>query len=193
MFLLDSATFSLHNATKFLIVSLKNYVFMKEQIKQRIALWKKIFAEGNKELNEDSPWLDILLVQNLDYETTVDKYTKAEMNYGCFTEAEKGSLEMRPAYKEAVRTLNKISQARGFWEYSSPISKTAYIRVILRTASISDNIVPVYEAIITTTEKVDFTDEIYIFIDGGKARSSKNIVLRYDTGKSSQPLASKSK
>ena len=157
-------------------------MFMKEQIQQRIALWKRIFAEGNDQVDENSSWLEILLAQNFGYDETVQRYTKAQMNYGCFTAAETGALDLRPHYSEALDVLNNMMFTGDILTGSTPLQDGAILRLYL--CNIGQRInraVSVYEVQIVTDKPVILTDEEYMFFDGGNALSSRNVVLRYTT------------
>jgi len=151
---------------------------MKEQIKRRIALWKKIFAKGNRRLGEETPWLEILSTQNFDYEETVQRVTEAVLNYGGFTQAEIGSLNLRPHYEQAKKVLEILHDINGFWFYSSPLKGGAYLEVRLLN-NMKPGALPVYEAKIVTDEPVDLTDDFYLFFGSGDKNNAKSVVLRY--------------
>lgn len=157
---------------------------MKEQVKERIKVWKRFYAGQTTAVDENSSWADILLKLNLSHDDSVKLGKQAIEQCMPFNFEEMlflGNLPLYQVVKELVATMPNSSFGNCFGA-TLPHGDVIYFMRYPKLEELQkgDNLlqVPVVVATIVYHHPVDFDAEVYAWCNLHK-NAAKHLIIRY--------------
>jgi len=160
---------------------------IEQKVKERIQVWKRFYADQTTDVDENSPWSDILLKLNLSYEQSVALGKDAIRKCSPFSFEESLYLRQLPLYyevKQLAASLPNSNYGDCFYAVLPDASNIYFVRYPKLADQCEKNnpdAVPIVVATIVYHKEIPFNSDVYVWCGQGLSLqpTCKHLVIRY--------------